>query len=111
VLPVRLPDNGVRSGKLDLGLALRGAAGWGPVRWIQVDVTDGEARLGDVKPGAYKVVRRFVPRDGELPPGVRWINGEAQASVAAGKELRLPALEWTLPTPGAVLPASPRGKG
>lgn len=111
VLPVRLPDNGVRSGKLDLGLALRGAAGWGPVRWIQVDVTDGEARLGDVKPGAYKVVRRFVPRDGELPTGVRWINGEAQASVAAGKELRLPPLEWTLPKPGVVLPASPRGKG
>lgn len=109
ILPVKLPENGVRSGRLDVGLAPRQGAGWGATRWVELKVTDGEAKLSDIRPGVYKVVRRFLPRDGELPSNVRWINGEVPGTIAAGKELRLPPLEWEA-AGAAARPAGQRGK-
>jgi hypothetical protein len=95
VSPVTLPEKGVRSGRLDLGLSPKIGAGWGPVRWIQLDVADGEAKLENVKPGLYKIVRRFKPRDEALAPGGHWVNGDVQTTLATGKDLRLPSLEWS----------------
>jgi hypothetical protein len=92
---------GAANGTLDLGLAPREGAGFGPVRWLQLEVLDGLAKLESVKPGAYRVVRRFRARSGALPPGEgKWTNEDVQVTLTAGKAAEPAALQWTV-TPKA----------
>lgn len=91
VSPVQVPGKAPVGARLDLGLAARQGQGWGPVRWAQVELAEGLARLENVKPGTYRLVRRY--RGGSLGEG-SWAGGEQQVTVSAGKELRLAPLRW-----------------
>ncbi len=105
---VQLGDQPAPEGTLSLGLSTKNGAEWGGVRWIEADVDkEGLATLEDVKPGAYRVLRRYRPREGAQPRG-RWLNAEVQVEVAAGKEGTLPPLRWTadLEEPAPAKPAA-----
>lgn len=91
---VRLGERAAPGGTLQLGMALRGAEGWGPTRWFQLTVdTSGRSRLPDLKPGSYRVLRRY---DGKAGPttGGAWQNTETVLEIARGKVVSLPPLRW-----------------
>jgi hypothetical protein len=72
---------------------------WGPVRWLTVE-TDGRgmARLDEIAPGTYRVLRRFRRRNatGYLQPDPgRWKNNPVIIQVQAGKTVTLPPLQQT----------------
>jgi hypothetical protein len=103
------------AGSLQLGLAAQSGPDWGPVRWTDVEVTAaGVARLEDVKPGRYRLLRVYRPKDrAAAPPGEgRWLNGEVVVEVVAGKETALAALQWKVqsrkPATAAPAKAAPR---
>jgi hypothetical protein len=95
-------------GTLAVGLAPKdGSEG---SRWITLPVgRDGVARLKDLPPGTYRLLRFYRPK--EVPavnaptPG-RWLNNEVTVEIAAGKETSPPPLQWT-PEPGEAAPAAP----
>lgn len=108
---VALGSENVREGTLEIGLAARTAAGWGPVRWTEVVVgPDGTARLEEIKPGEYRIVRRY--RGTASTTGGSWSGTELRLKIPAGKNVALPVLRWsakpaTVPAGGkpTVLPA------
>jgi len=83
-------------GVVSVGLAEKSGAGFGPIRWQDVDAgANGIARLADVKPGAYRVLRVYHPKSAAQAPGEgRWENGEIEVTVTAGQETMLPPLRW-----------------
>jgi hypothetical protein len=104
VTRVQIGGKPAGEGTLQLGLAPKEGSGWGPTRWLDMDVAgDGIGRLADVKPGTYRVLRVFRPRQVPKTDGVvrgRWLGGEVDVVVAAGKESGGPVLQWvTLPDP------------
>lgn len=93
-------------GTLSLGLSTKSGGDWSAVRWVEVPVEkEGAARLEDVKPGTYRILRAYRPREPVkgLADG-RWLNGEVTVEVMAGKEAPLPPLRW-LPEPEETKPA------
>jgi hypothetical protein len=107
---VQILDQPGKEGSLQLGLAPKTAEGWGPVRWAEVPISeDGVARLEAVKPGVYRMLRRFRPKAGSILPGgegARWLNEEVQVTVAAEKEAIVAPLRWGQAP--KTMPASPR---
>ena len=102
-------DQTAGEGTLSLGLSVKEGGEWSGVRWIELPVDkDGAAALTDLKPGAYREQRTIQPKEKpkDLPPG-RWLNGEVEITVAAGKELTLEPLKWTNEPAPAVKPATP----
>ncbi len=98
VTRIEVAGKPVNGGTLQVGLAQKTGAEFGPVRWSDAAIgPDGTARVEDLKPGAYRVLRRYRPKD-PLPDADegKWANGELTVSVAAGKEAPLPPLRWTL---------------
>lgn len=94
---VRMAEQGV-AGTLHLGLRPRQGAGWGPVRWTELEVgPDGEVRLGDLKPGAYRLLRTFRPKSGALPAGGTWAGGELAITIQPHKATAVPPLRWEPP--------------
>jgi hypothetical protein len=83
------------AGMLRLGLSAKDGAGWGPVRWLELEIgPDGEARVADLKPGAYRVTRTFMAT-GHPPAGGTWLGRDASLTIAVGKEAELPPLRWS----------------
>lgn len=94
-------------GTLQVGLAARAAAGWGPTRWFEVAVEEnGEIRLEDIKPGSYRLQRVFRPREGEAgPKGGVWANEDLTVSFTAAKTATVAPLRWSLkPLPASAKP-------
>jgi hypothetical protein len=97
-------------GTVMVGLAPRAGAGWGPVRWVETSVgPDGAARLADIKPGRYRVVRAFrhpatrpapgadasrPPNRGPALSSGRWLNSETEVELTTGAPAVLPPLRW-----------------
>ncbi|MBI3910942.1 MAG: hypothetical protein HY320_08420 [Armatimonadetes bacterium] len=79
-------------GKLAVGMATRQGRGWGPIRWRDVWLSaGGAARLEDLAPGTYRVLRRYATPSGRQG---RWQNADVVVTIITGKEARLPALEF-----------------
>src|SRR5205823_5643305 len=100
----RVQIQGARAqvGMLSLGLSVRENGGWSPVRWIEEPVDgDGSVRLPGVKPGTYRLLLVYHPKD-SAPPLVagRWSGAEAEIVIAAGKTATAPPLCW-IPDPGS----------
>lgn len=94
--PIRIADRPAGEGTLSVGLSVQEGRDWSGVRWIDVDVpAGGAARLPDLKPGTYRILRVYRPAS---PPQVSgagsWQGGEVTATVQAGKESQLPPLRW-----------------
>ncbi|HTE17530.1 MAG TPA: hypothetical protein VK689_04010, partial [Armatimonadota bacterium] len=106
---VLLRERPAAGGTLSLGLSRKeGAAGWSGTRWLDVDVSpDGAARLEDLKPGTYRLLRVYRPAEGPKIEGGAWQAGEVVVEVAAGKEVAPAPLRWTAEPPGKK-PASGR---
>jgi hypothetical protein len=93
---VQLGDRLATGGVVSLGLAPKTGTAWGSIRWLDVEIgTDGTARLEDVKPGSYRLLRVYRPGEGApaLPAG-RWQDSETLIEVVAGKEVAAPPLRW-----------------
>jgi hypothetical protein len=114
------------AGVLSIGLSRKGegkdGAEWGPIRWQELPVGDtGVAKLPDLEPGTYRVMRLYGPK---APLNLRgpglWSGAEVEIAAAAGKELSLPPLEWRsdpatpaptgAPKPSAAKPLQPKPK-
>jgi len=99
-LSLRVTDRAGRAleGEVTLGLARRGAAGYGPTRWLDVITEpDGTLRLGHLQPGTYRVTRLF-----RSAPGARAVSDArppAEVVIAAGREAALPPLRAPLTAP------------
>jgi hypothetical protein len=95
---VRIGERAAGEGTLQLGLALKRGAEWGPVRWMETEVdADGLARIENVKPGSYRLARVYRPSHpplGWTPSAGRWQGGDAPITVLAGKEAVIPPLQW-----------------
>lgn len=99
-LPVRIGRKFAGGGILSLGLTRKETGGNEALRWIDLPVSsEGLARLEDLRPGTYHVVRRYRPArpDASLAGG-RWSRAEVQVRLEAGKTVLLPPLQW-LPRP------------
>jgi hypothetical protein len=84
-------------GSLQIGLAARAGADWGPTRWIELDLDEGVARLEGLKPGSYRLQRIFRPKEGETgPQGGTWLSKDLVITAVAGKELAPAPLKWSL---------------
>lgn len=95
VLPVRLGDRPATEGTLRVGVSAQTPQGWGPVRWTEVEVADGEVRLRDLKPGTYRVLRAYqAPEPAGQPSGGRWTGGELQVTLRTGQETTVQPLLW-----------------
>lgn len=97
-------------GSMALGLSVKEGGEWSGVRWIELPVDkDGNAKLEDLKPGAYRVLRTFQPKEKPKDPQPgRWVNGEVEVTVTAGKELSLEPLKWTNEPAPPVKPVTPK---
>jgi hypothetical protein len=93
---VQIGDRAARDGALQLGLAARQGDGWGPTRWLTVDLDrTGAARLEDLQPGSYRLLRLYRPAGTAAPPPGRWDNAELTVELTAGKETTPPLLRWS----------------
>lgn len=82
----------VREGTLQIGLAPQDGAGWGAIRWIEVPISpDGLFRLTDLKPGTYRVSRRYRLEGARGSTG-QWQNAVATVTVRPDREATLPPL-------------------
>jgi hypothetical protein len=99
---VRVADKAAGEGTLSIGLAVKEGDGWSGIRWQNVDVDrTGAAKLEDLKPGTYRLLRVYRPSATPIPPRGRWQNNEVTIAVTAGKEAALPALQWMPEAPPA----------
>lgn len=110
---VEIETRPAADGILAIGLAAKSGDGFGGIRWTNVDVdAEGWARLDDLKPGSYRVLRVYRPKEGERPlPAGRWAGNEVTVEIAPGKEVTLPPLRWSPDPeegPKPVRPAAPR---
>jgi hypothetical protein len=102
VSKVLVGQNAPIQGTVQIGLAAKVGEGWGPIRWIDLDLEVGAAKLEGLKPGSYRLHRKFKPADGDMAPaGGAWANAEVVITAVAGKELAPPALTWSLRPIGA----------
>lgn len=63
---------------------------------MDLDLEVGAAKLEGLKPGSYRLHRKFKPADGDAAPvGGSWSNAEVTIVAIAGKELAPPALIWS----------------
>jgi hypothetical protein len=108
VSQVRLGERPAGEGTLSLGLAAKVDGEWSSIRWTDVEVSkEGMARLEALKPGTYRLLRRYRPKEAAPgSPAGRWQNGEVQVELTAGKETTAPPLQW-LPDPA---PKEPEAK-
>ena len=93
LLPVRLADRRAAEGSLVIGMSAQTPRGWGPYRWVEVGIVDGEVLLRDVRPGTYRLIRSYraaEPKD--QPSGGRWSGAELQVTLVAGKTMTVPPL-------------------
>jgi hypothetical protein len=82
-------------GSLSFGVSQRSGGEWNTIRWFDVEVSGGVARLPDLKPGTYRVLRVYRPKEApKVTSNGRWVDGEVVAEVTAGKEVSLPPLRW-----------------
>jgi hypothetical protein len=97
LMPIQAQGKPVPDGALRVGMAEKEGAEWGPVRWVELPVgADGTARLEDVKPGVYRLLRAYTPRtllSVDLAKG-HWSNAETRVEATAGKELVAEPLRW-----------------
>ncbi len=105
---IRVAGKAAPEGMLRVGLSEKTAAGWGPIRWLEVPVaSDGQARLENLRPGVYRMLRTYMPRTaapGSATLRGRWTNSDTQLQVTGAKELPVPALSWDpepIPQPSA----------
>jgi len=97
VSKVLLGETAPVQGTVQIGLAAKSGAGWGPIRWMDLDLEIGAAKLEGLKPGSYRLHRKFKPADGEAAPvGGAWANAEVVITAVAGKQLVPPSLTWSL---------------
>lgn len=83
----------VKGGTLSVGLAPLVNGRPGTLRWMDVPVdTNGTARLLSVKPGTYRVQRKYRAGNGAAVPAVGWVNAVAVVTVKAGRETVAPPL-------------------
>jgi hypothetical protein len=95
VLPVRLGDQPATEGTLRVGVSVQTPQGWGPLRWAEAEIADGEVRLRDLKPGTYRVLRAYqAPEPAEQPSGGRWSGGELKITLRTGQETTAQPLLW-----------------
>src|SRR5262249_20914829 len=67
---VQFGEKAAAGGELSIGLAAKSGGGWSPIRWTKVEVdAQGVARLGDLKPGTYRLLRSYRAKAGEAPSG------------------------------------------
>jgi hypothetical protein len=106
---IRIGNQAAGEGTLSLGLSVKTGEEWSAVRWTDVEVgQDGVARLEDLKPGTYRLLRNYRPAEAPRVTGAgRWWNGEVIVSVTAGKETVPLPLQWK---PAAQNGASPPRK-
>ncbi len=106
---VEIGGKAAGDGSLQVGLAMKEGAEFAAIRWSEAVVgADGLARVDDLKPGVYRVLRRFKPRNaGPLDPQGKWLNSEAQVTVTAGKESPLPPLRWAVTAAAPTTPTRP----
>ncbi len=81
-------------GRLSLGLSPLGD-GDGATRWIDLQTDEtGKVRLTDIKPGRYRVLRRFAPA-AAIPGDGAWTGEDVTIEIVAAREAALPPLRWT----------------
>lgn len=103
--PVRIGERPAPAGFLSLGLAP--ADGSNRTEWYSAEVTNGLFRLEGVRPGNYRVLRVYRPREEtDVARPHWWYHGEVVARVEAGKETQLLPLE--MPTQAAQPPVGER---
>ncbi len=91
-------------GALALGLVPKSGAETAGMRWIDLPVDPtGKVVLPNVRPGTYRVLRNFQPRQDLRLTGIgHWQNNEVEVIVEAGEETQLPPLTWNRdPEPAA----------
>ena len=99
VAQVRVDGRPAPAGTCAVGLSMEQAGAVSPVRWVDVSVDSaGATRLGNLRPGRYRVIRIYRPAEA-LGGAGRWRHAETQALVTRGKETRLPELQWVPDTP------------
>lgn len=94
--PVRILEKPAAGGTLSIGLSARSGSDWGPMRWVDVEPdSSGTARLPDLKPGTYRVLRVYRPKT-PVPSATagKWLNAEVTVEARAGKSVALPPLAW-----------------
>lgn len=98
VLRTEIIGKAAGEGGLSVGLAPKVGADAGAVRWQEAEVDkEGVARLRDVKPGVYRLLRVYRPKATTVVEGQgHWENGEAEVALVAGKETTVAPLRWTL---------------
>lgn len=107
VTSVKINDQPPPEGMLALGLAPKSGPEAGSVRWIDAPIgKDGTVRVPDLKPGKYRLLRTFQPRQDLRLAGVgRWQNNEVEVIVEAGQEAEVAPLSWKVtPTVEATEP-------
>jgi hypothetical protein len=89
-------DRPAGEGTLAVGLSVKENGEWSGIRWIDVPVDgSGVARLADLQPGTYRLLRIYRPK--EPPPAGspgHWENAELQVELVSGKETAPPPLRW-----------------
>ncbi len=95
VLPVRIGNQPARGGLISIGIARTSGPSAGSIRWTDAEVVDGAARIEDLEPGTYRVLRVYRVR--ETPqvkgPGA-WNGADLEVTVNAGKETVARPLQW-----------------
>lgn len=84
-------------GALALGLAPKSGGENAGMRWVDLPIDkSGKVVLSNVRPGIYRVLRSFLPRQDLRLAGVgRWQNNEVlEVIVEAGENTTLPPLTW-----------------
>jgi hypothetical protein len=117
VMRVILGAQKVTQGALSIGLAVPAGPGWSVARWTQLPIEpDGTARLNDLRPRKYRLLRAYHPRDLQapvLPPG-RWSGADVTVNITQGGDTVAPPLVWGPPGPAATTdrghPPPARGK-
>ncbi|HTE18725.1 MAG TPA: hypothetical protein VK689_10140, partial [Armatimonadota bacterium] len=106
VSPVQIGERPAPPSFLSIGLAP--ADGSGRTEWHQVEVSTAPAQLAGVRPGAYRILRLYRPREhGSVEMPRWWRNGETVVQVEAGKETQLPPLHMPLQGEPVVATARP----
>ena len=71
-------------------------------RWLEAEVQpDGTARIPQVRAGVYRLLRIYRPKGTAAAAEGRWLNGEAEVTVQAGKETVVAPLSWARPAHAA----------
>ncbi len=84
------------AGRVTLGLSPVADGAVGPVRWLELDADDaGVVRVPSLRPGKYRLQRRFRPAEGDLPAAGRWTQEDISVEVTARQSTTAAPLRWT----------------